>query len=65
MAKKKLSYSEAMAEVESIIARMRSGELAIDELSSATRRATELIEQCRKELTAAEEDVEKLINPNS
>ena len=65
MAKKKLSYSEAMAEVESIIARMRSGELAIDELSSATRRATELIEQCRKELTAAEEDVEKLINTNS
>lgn len=65
MAKKKLSYSEAMAEVESIIARMRSGELAIDELSAATRRATELIEQCRKELTAAEEDVEKLINPNS
>lgn len=62
MANKKLSYSEAMAEVESIIARLRSGELSIDELSDSVRRATELIGECRKRLTATEAEVEKLIN---
>lgn len=62
MANKKLSYSEAMAEVESIIARLRSGELSIDELSGSVCRATELIGECRKRLTATEAEVEKLIN---
>lgn len=62
MANKKLSYSEAMAEVESIIVRLRSGELSIDELSGSVRRATELIGECRKRLTATEAEVEKLIN---
>ena len=51
-----------MAEVESIIARLRSGELSIDELSGSVRRATELIGECRKRLTATEAEVEKLIN---
>ena len=62
MATKKLTYSEAMAEVESILARLRSGELSIDELTSAVARATKLISECRKMLTTTEQEVEKLIN---
>ena len=63
MAKKKLTYSEAMAEVEQILARLRSGELSIDELSSAVGRASELIAECRKMLVTAESEVERLLNP--
>lgn len=63
MAKRELSYTEAIAEVEQILARMRSADMSIDELSGAVRRATELIGKCRKQLTTAEKEVERLINP--
>lgn len=65
MAKKKLTYVEAMAEVDAVLARLRSGELGVDELSSAVSRASELIAECRKMLLKAEEDVERLINPEA
>lgn len=65
MAKKKLTYSEAMAEVDQILSRLRSGELAVDELASSVRRASELIAECRKMLLSAEEEVERLINPEA
>lgn len=60
----KIKYSEAMAEVESILARLRSEQMSIDELSGAVRRASELIEECRKILTQSEQEVEKLLNRN-
>ena len=62
MAKKKLTYADAMAEVDAILARLRSGELGVDELSTAVRRASELIAECRAILTTTEEEVEKLVN---
>lgn len=65
MAKKKLTYTEAMAEVDQILTRLRSGELAVDELSTAVHRASELIAECRKMLLTAEEEVERLINPEA
>lgn len=65
MAKKKLTYSEAMVEVDQILSRLRSGELAVDELASSVRRASELIAECRKMLLTAEEEVERLINPEA
>lgn len=58
---KQISYAEAMAEVEQIVARLRSSELGIDELSGAVRRANELIAECRKRLVTTEEEVERLI----
>ena len=51
-----------MAEVEEILARLRSGELSIDELTSSVARATKLIAECRKMLATTEQEVEKLIN---
>lgn len=59
--KKELSYSDAMAEVEQIVSRLRSAELSVDELAGAVRRANELIAECRKRLVATEEEVERLI----
>lgn len=62
MAKKKLTYAEAMAELEVIIARLRSDELSVDDLVKSVARATELIAECRAILTTTEEEVEKLVN---
>lgn len=62
MAKKKLTYAEAMAELEVILARLRSDELSVDDLAKSVARATELIAECRAILTTTEEEVEKLVN---
>ena len=51
-----------MTEVEQILARLRSGDMAIDELTSSVARAQKLIAECRKMLVATEQNVEKLIN---
>lgn len=62
MAKKKLTYAEAMAELEVILARLRSDELSVDDLAKSVARATELIAECRAIITTTEEEVEKLVN---
>lgn len=62
MTKKKINYAEAMAELEVILARLRSDELSVDDLAKSVARATELIAECRKILTTTEEEVEKLVN---
>ena len=51
-----------MAELEFILARLRSDELSVDDLSKSVARATELIAECRAILTTTEEEVEKLVN---
>jgi exodeoxyribonuclease VII small subunit len=65
MSNNKITYTEAMAEVEKIVTRLRSGELNVDELSKEVARATALIAECRTILTRTEEDVERLINPTT
>lgn len=62
MATKKITYTEAMTEIEDIMARLRSGEMSIDELTSSVARANKLIAECRKMLATTEQEVEKLIN---
>ena len=62
MATKKITYTEAMTEIEDIMARLRSGEMSIDEFTSSVARATKLIAECRKMLATTEQEVEKLIN---
>lgn len=65
MSAKRVTYAEAMAEVETILQRLRSGEISVDELSSDVARATRLIAECRKILSRTEAEVERLINPES
>ena len=64
MAKKKITYAEAIAEVEQILNEIRSGGMDVDKLSDAVRRANELIGECRRILTKTEVEVEQLINNN-
>jgi exodeoxyribonuclease VII small subunit len=58
--KNTMTYSEASAELESILSRMRSKELGIDELTGAVRRAQELIAICRTHLQDVGNELQKI-----
>ena len=57
MAKKKLTYTEAVAEIEQILVRLRGEQIDVDTLAAEVKRATEFIAQCKAQLT----DVEKAV----
>lgn len=59
MSKKKLTYSEAIAEVEQILARLRDEQIDVDALATEVKRATELIAECRAQLTDVERAVKE------
>lgn len=61
MAENKMTYAEAMAEVERILEKFRSEELSVDDLAADVKRATELVALCRERLRKAEEDVRKAL----
>ena len=61
MAKKELTYAEAMAEIEKILGRLRSEEMNVDGLAAEVKRATELIASCKERLRKAEADVNKVL----
>lgn len=61
MAKKEITYTEAMAEIERILARFRSEEMNVDTLAAEVKRATELIALCKERLHKAETDVKKIL----
>ena len=58
---KSKTYSEAMAEVEAILAGFENGDMDVDRLSAEVKRATELIKFCKSRLNKAEEDVAKIL----
>lgn len=57
MASKKLTYSEAVAEIEQILSRLKSEQVDVDRLSAEVKRATELIAQCKARLVEVEATV--------
>ena len=61
MAEKEISYSEAINEVESILAKIEDQELDVDELAGQLKRVSLLIKVCKKKLFTAEKEVEKII----
>lgn len=58
---REISYSEAMAEVEQILASLSDGAINIDTLSERVKRASELISLCRARLRKAEDEVSALL----
>lgn len=60
--KTKIPYSEAIAELESILQRLRSGALGVDELTTVTKRAKELIDICRTQLTTTKQELDSIID---
>ena len=63
MAKKSkitITYAEAIKELEQILERLRSREVPINELAPTVKRANELVEECRRQLTITREELEKI-----
>ncbi len=58
---KEMSYNEAVAELEQILRTMQGDQCDIDRLASLTRRATELIAECRARLTATDEELRTIL----
>jgi len=58
---KKISYTEAISELESIVTEIEEGEITIDTLSEKVKRASELIRICKSKLSSTEEDVNKIL----
>lgn len=57
----KISYKEAMNEIEEIVAKLENNQLDVDELSGKVKRVAELIAFCKSKLHETEEEVEKIL----
>ena len=60
MAKKEITYSEAVKEIEDILQEIEENEIDIDVISEKVKRACFLIKICKDKLHNAEKEVEKL-----
>ena len=58
---KDLTYTQAIAQLERIVRMMQSDDVDIDRLSAYTRRAAELIAECRSRLTATDEELRQIL----
>lgn len=57
MENESLTYSQALAELEKILAQLRADNSDIDTLAERTRRAATLLAECRARLTRTEEEL--------
>lgn len=56
-----MTYGKAVAELESIVARMQSDECDIDSLAGYTSRALELLKFCKEKLFTTDQEVKKCL----
>lgn len=61
MVPKKITYKEALDEVEDILAKIENEEFDIDELSEKVKRVSFLLKFCRDKLHKTNEEVEKIL----
>ena len=62
MAKKEISYKDAVSEIEEILQQVENEELDIDILSDKVKRVSELLKQCKKKLHQTESEVQKILD---
>lgn len=60
--KKKQTYSQAIAELEKIVAKLQNNECEIDELKAYTTRSLELLRFCKEKLFETDEEVKKILD---
>ena len=61
MAKKNLTYAEAVSAIEDILHQIETGELDVDELAEKVKQASELLKLCKGKLFQTEKDIEKIL----
>ena len=62
MATKKITYKEAIAEIEEILEKIENEELDVDELAEQVKRVSFLIGFCKDKLLKTEEEVKKVLD---
>ncbi len=61
MAKKELTYKQAMQELEKILATIEQDDVDVDKIASLIQRATELIQFCKLRLNKSKEEIDKAL----
>lgn len=61
MATKKISYNEAIAEIEEILEKIENEELDVDELTEKVKRVSVLLKVCKDKLFSTSEQVEQIL----
>ena len=61
MEKKKLTYKEAIAEIEEILEKLENEELDIDELAVKVKRVSVLLKFCKEKLTLTDKEIQSII----
>lgn len=59
---KKLTYTQAMKQLEEIVGQLEDNSLDIDQLADKVRQAQELIKFCRDRLYKTDQEIQKLLN---
>jgi exodeoxyribonuclease VII small subunit len=62
MTKEKISYSEAIEEIESILQKIEEGSLDVDDLDKKVRRVTDLLKLCHDRLHKTETQINKILD---
>lgn len=57
MEKTKITYTQAIGEVEAILEKFNNEQMNVDELGTQVKRAAELIKLCKEKLRKAEKEV--------
>lgn len=60
----KLTYEEAMEELNTILKELETGEPKVEEMGNMAKRASELLKYCREKLRGIEEEVENNLSEN-
>jgi exodeoxyribonuclease VII small subunit len=62
MTKEKISYSEAVTEIEAILQKIEEGKLDVDELAKKVSRVTDLLKICRDKLHITEKQIGEILD---
>ncbi|HOF97813.1 MAG TPA: exodeoxyribonuclease VII small subunit [Paludibacteraceae bacterium] len=63
MTKNKPTYDEAIAELDKILAELENNsDINMDEIAQKVKRASELLQICKKQLHVLDENLEKLLS---
>lgn len=62
MAAKKITYNEAIGEIEEILEKIENEELDVDELAEKVKRVSTLLKVCKDKLQKTNEQVEQILN---
>lgn len=61
MATKKVTYNEAISEIEEILEKIENEELDVDELAEKVKRVSTLLKICKDKLQNTNEQVEQIL----